>query len=51
LAQALAPLREPVPAGTLRFPEGVAQVSMVPLHPELPPALVLSSWTGLVEIP
>jgi len=51
LAQALAPLTEPVPAGTLRFPEGVAEVSMVPPHPELAAALVLASWTGLVEVP
>jgi hypothetical protein len=51
LAQALAPLTEPVPAGTLRFPEGVAEVSMVPPRSELAPALVLASWTGLVEVP
>ena len=37
----------PVPAGTLRFPEGVAEVSMVPPHPEL----LLASWTELVEGP
>jgi hypothetical protein len=51
LAQVLVLLTEPVPAGTLRFPEGVAEVSMVPPHPELVPALVLASWTGLVEVP
>jgi hypothetical protein len=51
LAQALVPLTEPVPAGTLRFHEGVAEVSMVPPHLELAPALVLASWTGLVEVP
>ena len=51
LAQVLAPLTEPVPAGTLRFPEGVAEVSIVPPHPELARALVLASWTGLVEVP
>ena len=44
-------LTEPAPAGTLRFPEGVAEVSMVPPHPELAPALVPASWTGLVEVP
>ena len=36
---------------TLRFHEGVAEVSMVPPHLELAPALVLASWTGLVEVP
>jgi hypothetical protein len=44
-------LAVPVPAGTLRFPEGVAEVSMVPPHPELAPAPVLASWTELVEVP
>jgi hypothetical protein len=48
LAQALVPLTEPVPAGTLRFPEGAAEVSMVP--PQLAPALVLAPWTGLVDV-
>ena len=47
LTQAPVPLAVPVPAGTLRFPEGAAEVSMVPPHPEL----VLASWTELVEVP
>ena len=51
LTQAPVLLAVPVPAGTLRFPEGVAEVSMVPPHPELAPALVLASWTELVEVP
>ena len=51
LTQAPVLLAVPVPAGTLRFPEGVAEVSMVPAHPDLAPALVLASWTELVEVP
>jgi hypothetical protein len=51
LAQALAPLTEPVRAGTLRCPEGVAEVSMVPPRPELAQALALACWTELVKVP
>ena len=51
LTQAPVLLAVPVSAGTLRFPEGVAEMSMVPPHPELAPALVLASWTELVEVP
>lgn len=50
LAQALVPLTEPGPAGTPDSPEGVAEVSVVPPHPESAPALVVASWTELVEV-
>ena len=40
------PLPELGPVGTLRFPQRVAEPVLV-----LPPALVLASWTELVEVP
>jgi hypothetical protein len=42
-------LPEPGPVGTLRFPQKVAEPVLV--LPGLAPALVLASWTELVEVP
>jgi hypothetical protein len=52
LEQGLAPLPEPGPVGTLRFPQRVAEpVQVEPPRPELASALVLASWTELEGVP